>query len=140
MNKEQLIEIYGLEYVDYLDEIEGNRNHKIERECKKGNHSWQHFYGGDCACSTCGEELNTEKKGILRTKLKTGLYPWELEPSHALYHAKGADPEPEQPSAETLEEWMDEGGCETVTGCCWVEPDGTCSHGRESWLLHLGLI
>jgi hypothetical protein len=44
-----------------------------------------------------------------------------------------------EPSLEQLEEWMDEGGCEATDGC-WVEPDGTCEHGKPSWLIVLGLI
>ena len=43
------------------------------------------------------------------------------------------------PSIEQLEEWEREGGCETPCGC-WVEPDGTCEHGQDSWLLILGMI
>ena len=44
-----------------------------------------------------------------------------------------------EPATEELEEWMDEGGCEATDGC-WVEPDGTCEHGCQSWMLELGLI
>jgi hypothetical protein len=47
----------------------------------------------------------------------------------------GASP----PSADELQEWLAEGGCETPDGC-WVEPDGTCPHGQQSWLLKLGMI
>jgi hypothetical protein len=43
------------------------------------------------------------------------------------------------PGVATLERWMDEGGCEATDGC-WVEPDGRCEHGKESWLLVLGWI
>ena len=43
------------------------------------------------------------------------------------------------PTDEDLEEWMSDCGCEATDGC-WVEPDGMCSHGYPSWLLHLGLI
>lgn len=43
------------------------------------------------------------------------------------------------PSIEQLEEWESDGGCEATDGC-WVEPDGTCEHGKRSWLLVLGLI
>ena len=51
-----------------------------------------------------------------------------------------ANPEKLQvPDVETLMEWEEEGGCEATDGC-WVEPDGTCPHGRKSWLLELGLI
>ena len=44
------------------------------------------------------------------------------------------------PSMGELEQWMsDDGGCEATDGC-WVEPDGTCEHGCQSWLLELGAI
>jgi len=45
------------------------------------------------------------------------------------------------PDLETLMEWEAEGGCEAACPhACWVEPDGTCTHGNPSWLLKLGLI
>jgi len=47
--------------------------------------------------------------------------------------------EQETPDTETLEEWMSDGGCEATDGC-WVEPDGSCEHGCDSWLVKLGLI
>jgi len=43
------------------------------------------------------------------------------------------------PSIATLNRWMNDGGAEATDGC-WVEPDGTCPHGRSSWLIVLGLI
>ena len=43
------------------------------------------------------------------------------------------------PDLETLIEWEAEGGCEAVDGC-WVDSDGTCTHGCPSWLLVMGLI
>ena len=46
---------------------------------------------------------------------------------------------PEEPDEETLMEWMNDGGCEATDGC-WVEPDGICEHGKQSWLLVMGLI
>ena len=44
-----------------------------------------------------------------------------------------------KPSMADLEEWMSDCGCEAIDGC-WVEPDGRCSHGHDSWLLALGWI
>jgi hypothetical protein len=44
-----------------------------------------------------------------------------------------------RPSLSQLQEWHSEGGCETPDGC-WVEPDGVCEHGQQSWLLKLGMI
>lgn len=43
------------------------------------------------------------------------------------------------PDLDTLMGYMDEGGCEATDGC-WVEPDGTCPHGKPSWLIALGMI
>ena len=45
------------------------------------------------------------------------------------------------PSIETLMAWEAEGICEAACphGCV-VEPDGTCQHGKPSWLIELGLI
>ena len=52
-----------------------------------------------------------------------------------------AEPKLEPPDLETLIEWEAEGGCEAACPCgCWVEPDGTCSHGHPSWLIVMGLI
>ena len=44
-----------------------------------------------------------------------------------------------KPTIEQLEEWEYEGGCEATDGC-WVEPDGICEHGCNSWLIELGMI
>ena len=44
-----------------------------------------------------------------------------------------------RPSVKILEQWNNDGGCEAIDGC-WVEPDGTCSHGYNSWLIELGYI
>jgi hypothetical protein len=42
---------------------------------------------------------------------------------------------------ELLGEWSSDCGCEAACpNGCWVEPDGTCSHGAPSWLLALGMI
>lgn len=43
------------------------------------------------------------------------------------------------PSIEQLLAWENDGGCEATDGC-WVEPDGTCPHGCNSWLVELGMI
>ena len=47
--------------------------------------------------------------------------------------------EQKPPSLRTLERWAEEGIARTPDGCK-VEPDGTCPHGYESWLLKLGYI
>jgi hypothetical protein len=44
-----------------------------------------------------------------------------------------------QPTPETIEEWLAQGGAEAVDEC-WVEPDGHCEQGEPSWLLRLDLI
>ena len=48
-------------------------------------------------------------------------------------------PTTKKPSIKKLEVWSEEGGCPATDGC-WVEMDGTCSHGHPSWMLRLGLI
>ncbi|WP_433635471.1 hypothetical protein [Nocardia sp. CA-120079] len=45
----------------------------------------------------------------------------------------------EKPSLEQLKMWVSDGVAEATDGCR-VEPDGTCEHGRKSWLLELGYI
>jgi hypothetical protein len=46
----------------------------------------------------------------------------------------------QRPSYATMERWERErGGCEATDGC-WVEPDGHCEHGHQSWQLRLGLV
>jgi hypothetical protein len=44
-----------------------------------------------------------------------------------------------QPSMATLSRWMMDGVAKATDGC-EVEPDGTCEHGKPSWLLAMGLI
>ena len=62
-------------------------------------------------------------------------------------HAIPAEPETQgdtrlaPPDIETLIAWEEEGGCEAACPyACWVEPDGTCEHGKPSWLIVMGLI
>lgn len=43
------------------------------------------------------------------------------------------------PSITKVERWMDDGVAEATDGCR-VEPDGTCPHGKPSWLIELGYI
>ena len=45
----------------------------------------------------------------------------------------------ERPTMEEMEEWLDEGYALATDGCP-VEPDGTCEHGCDSWLIVMGLI
>ena len=41
------------------------------------------------------------------------------------------------PSLTTMEKWAEDGKCKATDGC-WVEPDGVCPHGCQSWMLKLG--
>lgn len=43
------------------------------------------------------------------------------------------------PSVEELMQWEEDGYCLATDGC-EVETDGICPHGKESWLLLMGLI
>jgi len=52
---------------------------------------------------------------------------------------KWPEPLTEQPTVQELQEWYEEGGCESTAGQ-WIEPDGVDAEGYPSWLLYLGLI
>ncbi|MCI0527481.1 MAG: hypothetical protein L0Y56_08550, partial [Nitrospira sp.] len=86
--------------------------------------------------------LNTDDRqnhmAIIRNAIQKGLISGEAVTTDAA----AADPcqvdESETPDLDTLIEWVDEGICEATDGCV-VEPDGTCPHGCQSWLLVLGL-
>lgn len=43
------------------------------------------------------------------------------------------------PTLKTLEKWSDDGIASATDGCR-VEPDGTCQHGHQSWMLVMGVI
>ena len=43
------------------------------------------------------------------------------------------------PSIKTMMKWSDDGVAKATDGCR-VEPDGTCPHGHQSWLIVLGYI
>jgi hypothetical protein len=44
-----------------------------------------------------------------------------------------------RPSLKTMERWISNGMAKATDGC-EVEPDGTCKHGKPSWLIALGYI
>lgn len=46
---------------------------------------------------------------------------------------------PKSPSVATMTKWMNNGIAKATDGCR-VEPDGTCAHGKRSWLLEMGVI
>ena len=43
------------------------------------------------------------------------------------------------PTVKTMTRWMLDGIAKATDGCK-VEPDGTCPHGKPSWLIVLGYI
>ncbi len=43
------------------------------------------------------------------------------------------------PTIATVEKWSNDGIAKAVDGCR-VEPDGTCPHGYQSWMIVLGFI
>jgi hypothetical protein len=43
------------------------------------------------------------------------------------------------PSIKTMERWVYDGVAKATDGCR-VEPDGVCPHGKNSWLIELGII
>ena len=44
-----------------------------------------------------------------------------------------------EPSIATMTRWVSDGIARATDGCK-VEPDGTCPHGCNSWLIELGVI
>lgn len=44
-----------------------------------------------------------------------------------------------RPSIATMQNWMFDGVARATDGC-EVEPDGTCEHGAQSWLIVEGII
>jgi len=45
----------------------------------------------------------------------------------------------EKPDMETIEDWVNDSGCESVTGE-WVEHDGRDKYNAPSWMMVLGII
>ena len=50
--------------------------------------------------------------------------------------AYAVDPPPDM---DQLSQWVSDCRAEALDGCL-VEPDGTCEHGKPSWLIALGYI
>lgn len=83
------------------------------------------------ACPKCGSE---EARPVSRS----GLAPFRVRCRNCetVYELEATEDEPD---IDTLQDWLDEAGCETITGY-WVEPDGFGPDGSPSWLLVMGLI
>jgi hypothetical protein len=45
----------------------------------------------------------------------------------------------EEPTLQTLMEWVDEGGCQATDGCWLAQDADACEHGYPSWAIVLGL-
>jgi len=73
----------------------------------------------------------TEERGVVRLKEGVTLDQYKVKHPDAIKVCV--------PCLKTLERWSSDCGCKSLDGC-WVEPDGTCEHGRPSWLLALGYI
>ncbi len=63
---------------------------------------------------------------------------WIVGISYACYKYSGRS-KVKQPSIKTMTKWLMDGIARATDGCK-VEPDGTCPHGKRSWLLELGYI
>jgi hypothetical protein len=59
------------------------------------------------------------------------------EAASAQAASSGGGRQMKRPSLATLERWAADGVAKATDGCR-VEPDGTCPHGCESWILRLG--
>lgn len=71
-------------------------------------------------------EISFEEWLVVKRRYFESLPRWAQETKHL-------------PSMASLERWMCDGICESVTGDD-VEPDGCGSDGAPSWLLALGMI
>ena len=49
------------------------------------------------------------------------------------------EPTEEEPSLETMQDWMVDGMGEATDGC-QIENDGMCEHGHPAWMLALGYV
>jgi hypothetical protein len=79
----------------------------------------------DFLCYRCDFEKAVRMSGLTEAQLKAELRDfWGVM---------------ETPAVEDLQRWVTDGGCYATDGC-WVEPDGTCEHGCQSWMLELGYI
>ena len=81
---------------------------------------------------SCGVELDLYFQPITLREVKAKLFN-----KGSKSETKEKD-ETGEPSIDRILEWMTEGGCEATDGC-WVEFDGTCPHGCNSWALEMGL-
>jgi hypothetical protein len=71
---------------------------------------------------------------------RTRTRPWTDAPPTANPYRRREVKAMSRPSLEELlRQFEEDGGCEATDGC-WVEPDGSCEHGKPSWLLVLNLI
>ncbi|MFA5409977.1 MAG: hypothetical protein WC343_14485 [Bacilli bacterium] len=80
----------------------------------------------------------TNKQYVYRNNqirvLKDGINLKEYLVKHPDAYAIG-----KPPTETTLERWDNDGYCKALDGCR-VEPDGTCEHGKPSWLIAMGMI
>jgi len=100
--------------------------------CQSTNHD--DCYGDLWTCSNCGKTVCCAEGSDNDPALCDDCW--------AQHHVRPtlAVPKSKPPNLDTLLTWiLEEGGCEATDGC-WVEPDGTCPHGAQSWFLELGLI
>lgn len=70
-------------------------------------------------CYTCGKVMHKSTAVFCNVKCRNKYY--------------------KVPTLPTLEKYVRDGIAKATDGCK-VEPDGTCQHGKQSWLLVLGLI
>lgn len=99
-------------------------------------------WGTVLVCDPQSMAVGWFRRNIMRFELwGSAQWPWWIRREIAVHIAVGDgwDGTMKTPSLTTLKRWQSDGGCEATDGC-WVEPDGTCEHGCESWLLVLGMI
>jgi hypothetical protein len=68
---------------------------------------------------------------------RTRNRPWTDAPPHRQPHPWKEVKAMSRPSLEELLRQFEEDGGGEATDGCWVEPNGSCEHGKPSWLLVL---
>lgn len=103
----------------------GRRNRRAQTKEKEMRIVWQTKNEETTSVTKVSRELTEAEAQIFEQKLD----------EHKKVHHRVKN----LPSVRTLKKWMFNGICPTPDGCK-VEPDGTCEHGWNAWLLIMGVI
>lgn len=92
---------------------------------------------GTCEACTTLRARKIEFEERIRNDPKEGAAVRELWRS--VVQANPCPRAKKPPTIGTMRKWVSAGVARATDGCK-VEPDGVCSHGKQSWLLVVGVI